>query len=99
MHAARYMLHPLPDHPLLFAAESSGRTVCCVAGRKLCVVRCLLWQDIMFAAESSGCCERQCLGPTRPFEMSIILLNGTKVRKRAPCNLQLQQTTWSVQMQ
>jgi hypothetical protein len=39
-----------------------------------------LWQDIMFAAESSGCCERQCLGPTRPFEMSIVLLNGVKAR-------------------
>ena len=34
----------------------------------------------MFAAESSGCCERQCLGPSRPFEMNIILLNGAKVR-------------------
>ena len=37
-------------------------------------------QDIMFAAENSGCCERQLLGPSRPFTLDIVLLNGVKAR-------------------
>ena len=41
---------------------------------------CYALQDIMFAAETSGCCVRQCLGSTRPFKMDIVLLNGAKVR-------------------
>jgi hypothetical protein len=44
------------------------------------VACCYALQDIMFAAETSGCCVRQCLGSTRPFKMDIVLLNGAKVR-------------------